>query len=156
LVLPIMTLLAIDVMTDIPAGDSVTLLDNLPPEHLRPGSERLIRGPYALQPIFTFGEGDILQLGGEIFGVVGNYEDTSGNIFTRIIIPYPTEKSATAAYQNLVDNLDSYLTVLEKSDNGFVFQDYQKKFGRAVLVGQKLTLDVKLQYKPELNSVAGE
>ncbi len=47
-----------------------TPLDALPAEGRVAGSERLIRGPYGLQPYFTFGEGDILQLDGKIFGAL--------------------------------------------------------------------------------------
>ena len=56
------------------------------------GSERLIRGPYGLQPYFTFGEGDILSLGGRIFGALAEYRMPDGTTFTRLIVPYPDRR----------------------------------------------------------------
>ncbi|MGQ9801364.1 MAG: DUF6599 family protein [Candidatus Saccharicenans sp.] len=129
----VMLALARAVLTNLPPDRPTTLLDYLPKENLIKNSERLIRGPYALQPIFTFGEGDILQLEGKIFGVSGNYLDEEGRIYTRIIIPYPDRARAEAAYRNLHDNLDPYHKIVESGLARFVFIDYRKKFGRVEL-----------------------
>ncbi len=76
-------------LAGVAAESAPTPLDALPAEGKVPGSERLIRGPYGLQPYFTFGEGDILSLGGRVFGALANYRMPDGASFDRLIVPYP-------------------------------------------------------------------
>ena len=142
---PIMVALAQQTTAAIPESTPVELLDHLPPENLVAGSELLIRGPYALQPIFTFGEGDIFQLGGKVYGVVGKYQDDRDSLFTRIIIPYPDEKAALSAYRNLRANLDPYLKIINQREDGFDFKDYRNKFGVVQLEGKVLRIKVNLE-----------
>lgn len=146
--LPVMVTLAREMLRTLPEENPIHLLDYLPRENLVKGSERLIRGPYGLQPIFTFGEGDILQLGGKVFGLVANYRDDKNEVFTRILIPYPDKASASSAFQNLCANLDPYLKVLKQWENGFSFLDYQKKFGCVELKEQTLEIQVNLSVEP--------
>ncbi|MCX8160211.1 MAG: hypothetical protein N3G18_04675 [Candidatus Saccharicenans sp.] len=149
--LSVMLALAKAALQNLPPDRPITLLDSLPKENLIKNSERLIRGPYALQPIFTFGEGDILRLEGKIFGVVGNYRDDKGHITTRIIIPYPDEARARAALENLIQNFDPYHKILETSASGFTFIDYQQKFGLVELKGSIVDIRVNLANRPSLN-----
>jgi hypothetical protein len=121
----------------------------LPKKDLVRGSERLIRGPYALQPIFTFGEGDILQLKGQIFGLVADYKDPGGDIFTRVIIAYPDEATASAVLRHLVTNHDPYLKILDRWERGFLFEDFQNKFGSVKVRGERLDCLINLSRKPE-------
>ncbi len=104
-------------------------LELLPGEGLVAGTERLIRGPYGLQPYFTFGEGDILSLGGRVFGALGLYRTPAGAEHTRLVVPYPDEAAATAALAHLKANLDPYLKVTADRPDGFDFVDYQAKKG---------------------------
>ena len=147
--LPVMTALADMTLALIPAGEPVTLFSQLPPDRLIAGSQRLIRGPYAMQPIFTLGEGDILQLGGKVFGMVADYAGGDDSVYTRIIVPYPDRKTAQTAYGHLVDNLDSYLTVLSKRGSGFAFEDYRKKYGLVSLSENVLDIKVNLSTRPK-------
>jgi hypothetical protein len=133
---------------DVPA--SIRLFDLLPAKDRLAGTERLIRGPVVLQPYFTFGEGDILQLEGKIFGVVANYREGSDAVFTRFIIPYPDEARAGSVYQNLLANLDPYLKVLEAREKALVFEDFQEKFGLVELKGAILDIRVKLGLRPKI------
>lgn len=142
--LPVMVALARVALQNLPPDRRVTLLDYLPGENLIKNSERLIRGPYALQPIFTFGEGDILLLEGRVFAVAGNYRDEKGNITTRIIIPYPDETRARAALHHLQQNFDPYHKILETGPSGFVFIDYQQKFGQVRLRDNILDIHINL------------
>lgn len=142
--LPVMVALARAALQSLPPDRPITLLDHLPGENLIKNSERLIRGPYALQPIFTFGEGDILLLEGKVFGVVGNYRDGKGNITTRIIIPYPDETRARVALHHLQQNFDPYHKILETGPSGFVFIDYQQKFGQVELKANILDIHINL------------
>jgi len=133
---------------DVPA--SGRLFELLPSKDRLPGSERLIRGAVVLQPYFTFGEGDILQLEGKIFGAVANYREAPEAVFTRFVIPYPDEIRAVAVYKNLLANLDPYLKVLEAKETAFVFEDYREKFGIAELKGSTLDIRVNLSLRPKI------
>ena len=147
--IPVMIELAKQSLTAIPEGNPVTLLDNLPKTNLVHGSERIIRGPYGLQAIFTFGKGDVLQLDGKVYGVVGDYSSDSSVAFTRIVISYPNTKKAASAYENLLINLDSYLKVLNNWESGFVFEDYRNKFGIVEITGQTIEIRINLLKKPQ-------
>jgi hypothetical protein len=118
-----------------------TPLAALPAEGRVAGSERLIRGPYGLQPYFTFGDGDILSLGGRVFGALADYRTPGGAAFTRLIVPYPGPDAAAAALAHLKANLDTYLKVTADRPDGFDFIDYQAKKGTIALSGA--VLDVR-------------
>jgi hypothetical protein len=123
------------------AEESVpTPLELLPAEGKAAGSERLIRGPYGLQSFFTFGEGDILSLGGRIFGALAEYQSGDGRSFTRLIIPYPDASAAAAALAGLKANLDPYLKVTADHPDGFDFLDFQAKEGSVARTGTFLDL----------------
>jgi len=134
--------LARAVLKSIPQGEPVTLLDELPLEGRIPGSERLIRGPYSLQAIFTFGEGDVFELQGKIFAVAADYRDQDGEPSTRLIISYPDELRAAAGYQNLLAKHDPYLKIIHQGEQGCVFQDYRQKIG--TVERNKSTLEIRL------------
>jgi hypothetical protein len=121
-----------------------SVLDRLALENRIPGSERLIRGPVALQPYYTFGEGDILGLNGLIFGALADYRASDGSIFSRIFIPYPTSAAAKAVLENLRANLDPYLKIVADRPAGFDFSDFQKKYGRIELRSEVLEIRFKL------------
>jgi sulfatase modifying factor 1 len=118
----------------------MTPLDALPAEGKVAGSERLIRGPYGLQPYFTFGEGDILSLGGRIFGALAEYRMPGGAAFTRLMVPYPDADTAAAALARLRANLDPYLKVTGDRPDGFDFVDFQAKKGAVVRSGAVLDI----------------
>ena len=124
------------------------LLDELPHEGRIPGSERLIRGPYALQSIFTFGEGDVFALEGKIFAVAADYRDQDGEPSTRLIISYPDELRAEAGYRNLLDKLDPYLKIIHQREQGFVFEDYRQKIGTVERSTSKLEIRLNLIARP--------
>jgi len=145
---PVMVDLARAVLESIPQGGSVTVLDELPPENRIAGSERLVRGPYAIQSIFTFGEGDVFELQGKIFAAAADYRDQEGEPSTRIIVPYPDELRAAAAFQNLLDNLDAYLELIEKRDGRIVFKDYRQKIGTVERKGRRLEVRLNLIARP--------
>jgi hypothetical protein len=120
------------------------ILDRLPRESIIPGSERLIRGPYGLQPYFTFGEGDILQLNGRIFAALAEYAAVDGSKYNRLIVPYADPAAAAAALEFLRANLDTYLKIVETKSAGFSFVDFQKKFGTVSTTGNVLDIRFKL------------
>jgi hypothetical protein len=119
---------------------AVTPLGGLPAEGRVAGSERLVRGPYGLQPYFTFGEGDILSLGGRIFGALAEYRMSDGSAFTRLIVPYADPEAAAAALAHLKGNLDPYLKVTGDRPDGFDFVDFQAKKGAVARSGSVLNI----------------
>lgn len=145
--LAVLTRLANQLLKSIPDEPKPELLNLLPEKNLIKGTEYLIRGPISLRPVYTFGEGDILQLHGKIFGVLGDYA-TAADTFTLILIPYPSKKAATSAYLNLIDHFDPYHEILMKKKNRFVFRDYQKKYGMVEKLEKSIKIKVKLQKKP--------
>jgi hypothetical protein len=122
---------------------AVTPLVALPAEGKVTGSERLVRGPYGLQAQFTFGEGDILSLGGRIFGALAEYRMPGGSAFTRLIVPYPDPERAAEALVRLKANLDPYLKVVADRPDGFEFVDFQSKKGTVARSGAVLDLRFK-------------
>lgn len=143
--MPVMVKLTQRALARIPKGHSVTLLKRLPKKGLVAGSGLIIRGPYALQPIFTFGRGDVLQLGGKVFGVAADYVGANGDVYTRILIFYPESKAALSALDNLVNNLDPYLEIQSRWQKGFTFEDYRSKFGIVELKDATMDIEINLQ-----------
>jgi len=137
------------ILNQIPAAAPADIFDLLPTENRIAGSEKIIRGPYALQPIFTFGDGDVLQLNREIFAVFADYQLPDSTQFSRLLIPYPDSSRTGAALKNLRANLDPYLTVLQQSDSGFTFQDFQKKYGEVSLTKALMKIKISLPQRPE-------
>jgi hypothetical protein len=147
--LPAMVALANKALESIPVVPSEGWLEQLPKESLVDRSQRLIRGPVALQPFYTFGEGDILELRGKIFGMLANYRGEGNAVYTRLIIPYPDQKQALSVYENLKANLDPYLKILSTRANGFVFLDFKKKYGVVKLRDSKLDIRFNLPSLPK-------
>ncbi|MEJ2545670.1 MAG: hypothetical protein P8Y99_16525 [Calditrichaceae bacterium] len=137
-------------LSTIPDSKSIELLSILPDNNKIQDSEKIIRGQYALQPIYTFGEGDILQLEGKKFGVVANYRSENEGEYAQIIIPYLDNDNAQKVLKNLIDNLDPYLRIVEENNNGFVFEDYQKKFGQVKIESNRLIIKIHLVSKPDM------
>jgi len=119
---------------------AVSPIGTLPAEGKLAGSERLIRGPYGLQPYFTFGEGDTLSLGGLTYGALAAYRMPGGASFTRLVVPYPDPDTAAAALAHLKANLDAYIKVAADRADGFDFVDFQAKKGAVVRSGAVLDI----------------
>jgi len=134
----------------LPPDAPVEALKMLPQANLVKDSLRLIRGPYALQAIYTLGEGDVLQLGRKVTAVAGSYE-TPGGRYTLILVDYPNAAAAGVAFDYLRRNLDSYLKVVDKSEKALVFRDYDGKYGRMSYAGTRLSISVHLPQKPSIN-----
>jgi hypothetical protein len=135
------------VASRLPAERPLRLDEKLPQAGLDQASVRLIRGPYALQSVFTLGDGDILQLRGTVTAVAGNFRDRDG-AHTLIVVDYAGEPQALKAFLNVQKNLDRYLTVEGKTDRRLVFKDYENKYGEASISGRRLTVRVHLARKP--------
>lgn len=121
---------------------------SLPGEGLVKTSRRLARGPYALQPVYTLGEGNLLSLGSETVAAIADYE-RDGLSWTLIRVVYPDSTAARAGFHSLVQQLDPYLEPVKQSDARLVFRDYADRFGEAKLDGGKLDIRVHLDRIPE-------
>jgi len=135
------------VASKLPADTPVDAFKALPQANLVRDSLRLIRGPYALQAIYTLGEGDVLQLGRRVTAVAGSY-GTPGGRYTLILADYPNADVAAAAFDHLRRNLDTYLKVVDRSEKALVFQDFDGKYGRISCAGGRLSVTVRLPQKP--------
>lgn len=131
----------------LPTETPVKLDELLPQKGLNRASIRLIRGPYALQSIYTLGTGDILQLGRNVKAVSGMYQDAIGK-YSLVLVDYPDEPAAQKALANVQANLDSYLKVQEKSDRRLIFKDFKNEFGVVSISGKRLTIQLHLAKKP--------
>ncbi len=131
------------IASHLPAEERTTVLQLLPEEDLDKSSIRLIRGPYGLGPIFTLGEGDVLQLHRSVTAVSGEYQNAGGRS-TLIVVEYPEEEAAVKAFGYLRANLDSYLQVVEAGNRRLVFKDPAGKFGLVSLTGNRLSIRVHL------------
>jgi hypothetical protein len=133
---------------NIPGGDAAGVFDELPREGRVGGSERIIRGPYTLEALYTFGDGDILGLVGGVTAAAAQYEDNSGERHTVIVARYPDTAGAEHAFQNLTANLDSYLEVVSSEASRLVFSDYGGQFGEVTRDGTALRIRVHLNQSP--------
>ncbi|MBD3373393.1 hypothetical protein GF406_00020 [candidate division KSB1 bacterium] len=119
------------------------------PESFRiANSERLIRGPFALQPLYTFGQGDIFNLNGEIFAQYARYKKDTKE-WALLVIPYPDEQDAQKAFANVCANLDPYHTVINHTTNTLIFKDYKNKFGKIELRKEQLFIQFGLPELPQ-------
>ena len=150
-VLAVMVRLANRTLEKIPAAAPADLFSLLPLEDRVPGSEMLFRGPYSLEAIFTFGEGDVFLLNNKIFGAAAQYRykkaDPSGaspEIYNRLVIRYPDITSCQKAFSHLTANLDSYIHVQEQRKDHLVFKDYRDKVGIITLKNDCLYIEVNL------------
>ncbi len=131
----------------LPAREPVPVLDLLPREGRVPGSERLIRGPLALQPFVLLGEDDALQLAGRVTAVAAGYQAASGRT-TLILVPYADAAAARRAFEHLLANLDSEIRPLTRSAERLVFRDYSGKYGEVRLSDARLELTLGLTKQP--------
>ncbi len=129
-------------------GDN-DLFERLPSRNRITGSERIIRGQFTLQAVYTLGPGDILRLGGTVTALSARYRGDADETFTRIIADYPTAEAALGALSHVKENLDSYLVVIESSPERLLFKDHAERFGLVELDGARLDLFVGLSRKPE-------
>ena len=145
---PDMVALAGRLASALPPGPSRDPLGPLPPAGRVPGTERMARGPVALEPIVTLGEGDALSLGRTHTVLIARYRDDAGAEHTRLQVTYPDAASAGAALSLLVEGLDSQLTPLSVSPTRLVFRSYDETFGEAALEGAQLVVRVGLAARP--------
>ncbi|MBP1633653.1 MAG: hypothetical protein H6Q10_227 [Acidobacteria bacterium] len=127
----------------LPAGVPPAEMKLLPAAGRVAGSERLFRGPVALQSLFTLGDGDILQQKGRVTGAAADYQDPAGTS-TLLVVQYPTPAAASQAMAFLQQHLDQYLKPVSATPARLVFKDYENKFGTAAVKGARLEIRLHL------------
>lgn len=143
------TLLAKTILFRLPAAQAVTELALLPQEGRVPGSDRLFRGPLALQSTLPLGEGDILQLAASrVTAVSADFLDGLGGRSTRLVAPYPTPEAASRAFQNLQAHLDPSMKAEEKTATRLVFRNASTHYGLALLRGTRIEVTLNLSSRP--------
>lgn len=147
-VTPVLINAAASVVKLIPTDGPIPALALLPKANLVPNSERIIRGTYTLQALFTLGEGDMLSLGSKLTAAAGEYTGGAGTT-TLIVSEYPTPAAAAAAFAYLTNHLDTYLKPMTKTSSKLVFQDFEKKFGIATVAGKRLEIRLRLTQPPQ-------
>ena len=131
----------------IPDAHTPDVFNVLPTENKITGSEMIMAGPYALQPIFTFGEGNILGLSDSLYAVAADYGSDS-NRTTRLIIDYKTVDRAAKIFENLKRNLDPYLKIVMEKENSFVIADYYDQFDLIVRDNNLISIHLHLTENP--------
>lgn len=139
----------------LPADTPIKLSEVLPAKGLDKASIRLIRGPYALQAIYTLGDGDILELDRRLTAVSGRYE-IAGVRYSLIVVDYPTEEAAQKAFLNVQAHLDRYLNVQEKTSRRLIFRDYRNEYGVIDAASKRLTIQLHLATKPVAGVVSAK
>ena len=131
------------------AAAPVEVLATLPREALVAGSERVVRGPFALQALVTLGDGDVLQLAASgTTAVAGEYTGAGGPRFVRLLASYPSAAAAAAALASVHDRLDPYLTTVERAERRLVFRDHAGRFGAVTVDGARLEVLANLAAAP--------
>ncbi len=139
---PVMARLLRERWGDLPPDPPLPQWGLLPAAGRIAGSEMLVRGPFALQPVVTLGEGDVLRLGGTTWGAVADYELPGGGSQTRIYVEYPDEATAAAVLGGILAGLDPYLTVTGRDPDGFRYTDWRGWAGQVRRRGRVLTVMV--------------
>jgi hypothetical protein len=124
------------------------LLAVLPSNGLIKNSQTIFRGPFSMQSIYTFGEGDPLLQKGKIFGVSGDYKDNKNGTYTKIIINYPDNNTSNSAYKHLISSLDKTKKIIEQKPDVLIFKDHAGKFGIIKLSKNLIEIDVNIKNKP--------
>jgi hypothetical protein len=151
---PVMIRAAAAAVAQLPRDVPVKELEALPATGLVGGSERILRGPFGLQAIYTLGDGDMLQLGGRVTAVSGNYAGMAAGPYTLIVATYPSASAATAAFRYIRSHLDPLLKPTSTQATRLVFQDYERKYGIVNVSGTRIEITVHLQQAIDPREVA--
>jgi len=131
----------------LPAPEAVRVLDLLPMHDRVPGSERLIRGPLALQSFIQLGEDDILQLGGRVTAAAAGYQEPRGR-FTLVVVPYADSATAHRAFEHIQAHLDREIRPLSRTASRLVFRDYSATYGEVLVDEARIELRLGLAERP--------
>jgi hypothetical protein len=130
--------IAAQLVKSLPPAKPATVFEQLPTESRISGTERIVRGPYTLQSMYTFGDGDVLKLAKYgVTAVAARYGNADAPI-TLITVDYNSTGAAATAFAHLVANLDEYLKPIEQSENRLVFEDWDNRIGEISLIDSRV------------------
>jgi hypothetical protein len=129
-----------------PGADA--LLARLPAAGLQLGSERLLKGPVALEHVLGVGEGDVLGLAGRTWAVLGRYTGADSETETLILVDYADSSAAAVGYASLARACTGDAELLVEGGNWLCFRDWRGRFGEAARRGAELRLRVDLAARP--------
>jgi len=149
----VMVAFARHVSEQLGSADPLDPFGALPEAGRIAGSERVVRGPYTLEALFTFGQGDVLQLGERgVTAFAAEYREADGSTSTRLRFPYADPGAAAAVFASLAQTLDPELEVLGSSGDRLAFKDYAGLYGELVLAGAVIEARVGLAQAPAATS----
>jgi len=146
---PALVRFGVALASKMPTDGAVPALALLDPKDLVHGSQRLMRGAFGLQAMYTLGDGDVLQLGGTLTAAAGDYKIAGLGAVTKIVAAYPSPAAAAAAMKNIQAKLDSYLKPTLKTSTRLVFVDFEKKFGVVQLTQSKIAILLHMAQEPK-------
>jgi hypothetical protein len=138
------------VAVGLPGGEEEEYFAILPEEGRIAGSERVIRGQFTLQRVYSLGEGDILRLeknnasSGPVTAVAADYRTDEEGAVTRVAADYPDKAAADAALDSVKTNLDRYIEPLSSDDTSLTFRDYAGRKGLVKVAGRRLEITVNM------------
>lgn len=129
-----------ELATQLPRTKDWVVPPGIDSSKLEKDSLRLIRGPFALEPIYTLGEGDVLQLKGKNTALAGHYRD-QGSPIIWIVASYADETEASTSFKYLRNHLDSSMAIQMEKASEFYFKDFENKFGRCELKKNQIEIE---------------
>lgn len=128
----------------LPDDPGIDLFARLPAAGRISGTERVIRGPFTLERICFLGKGDLLMQKGKVTALAADYCDDKGETFSRIVVEYPDQEAATAAFNHLAERVDPGLEIVHKAPADLIFKDFSNRFGKIETRGRLIELKVHL------------
>ena len=123
--------------------------DKLPTAGRVPGSERLLRGPLALQTIYPLGENPILWHGikkGEYLNAfAADYKTPTSDIYNLILCDYPDDKASSGAMEAVRAGHDPYLEKIINEENRLIFKDWNGLF--TIVIRDKSRIEIYARLK---------
>jgi hypothetical protein len=123
--------------------------DTLPAAGRIPGSERLLRGPLALQTIYPLGENPMLwhgiKKGERLNAFAADYKTVTSDIYSFILCDYPDDKASSGAMGAVRAGHDPYLEKIINEENRLIFKDWNGFF--TIVIRDKSRIEIYARLK---------
>jgi hypothetical protein len=123
--------------------------ESLPPAGRVPGSERLLRGPLALQTIFPLGGHPMLwqglEKGQKLNAYAADYKTSEGDMFSDIICQYPDPNASGIAMEGIKTGHDPYLETVTDEENRFILKDWNGLY--TIVIRDKSKIEIYARLK---------
>jgi hypothetical protein len=123
--------------------------DTLPAAGKVPGSERLLRGPLALQTIYPLGENPMLwhgiKKGEHLNAFAADYKTPASDIYSLIYCDYPDDKASSGAMEAVRAGHDPYLEKIINEENRLIFKDWNGLF--TIVIRDKSRIEIYARLK---------